>query len=31
MDVPHFALTIGEEAMPHIVGEGPAATIPVRK
>jgi quercetin dioxygenase-like cupin family protein len=30
-DVPHFAMTKGEEVMLHIVGEGPAATIPVRK
>ena len=27
-DVPHFAMTKGEEVMLHIVGEGPAATIP---
>jgi quercetin dioxygenase-like cupin family protein len=30
-DVPHFAMTKGEEVMLHIVGEGPAATNPVRK
>ncbi len=29
--VPHFARTKGEDVMLHIVGEGPAATIPVRK
>ncbi len=30
-DVPHFAMTKNEEVMLHIVGEGPAATNPVRK
>jgi len=30
-DVPHFAMTKDEEVMLHIVGEGPAATNPVRK
>ena len=30
-DAPHFALTKGEEVMLHIVGEGPAATNPVRQ
>lgn len=30
-DVPHFAMTRGEEVMLHIVGEGPAGTNPVRK
>jgi quercetin dioxygenase-like cupin family protein len=30
-DVPHFALTRGEEVMLHIVGEGPAGTNAVRK
>lgn len=30
-DVPHFALTRGEDVMLHIVGEGPAGTHPVRK
>lgn len=30
-DVPHFAMTKGEEVMLNIVGEGPAATNPVRK
>ena len=29
--VAHFARTKGEAVMLHIVGEGPAATIPVRK
>jgi quercetin dioxygenase-like cupin family protein len=29
-DAPHFARTKGEEVMLHIVGEGPAATNPVR-
>jgi quercetin dioxygenase-like cupin family protein len=29
--IPHFAMTKGEEVMLHIVGEGPAATNPVRK
>ena len=30
-DVPHFAMTKNEDVMLHIVGEGPAATNPVRK
>jgi len=30
-DVPHFAMTKGDAVMLHIVGEGPAATNPVRK
>lgn len=30
-DVPHFAMTKGEEVMLHIVAEGPEATNPVRK
>jgi quercetin dioxygenase-like cupin family protein len=30
-DVPHFAMTKGDAVMLHIVGEGPAATHPVRK
>jgi quercetin dioxygenase-like cupin family protein len=30
-DVPHFAMTRGEDVMLHIVGEGPAGTHPVRK
>jgi hypothetical protein len=30
-DAPHFAMTKGEEVMLHIVGQGPAATNPVRK
>lgn len=30
-NAPHFAMTKGEEVMLHIVGEGPAATNPVRK
>ncbi len=30
-DVPHFAMTKGEEVMLQIVAEGPAATNPVRK
>jgi quercetin dioxygenase-like cupin family protein len=29
--VPHFAMTKGDAVMLHIVGEGPAATNPVRK
>jgi hypothetical protein len=29
--VPHFAMTKGDEVMLHIVGEGPAGTIAVRK
>jgi quercetin dioxygenase-like cupin family protein len=28
---PHFAMTKGDEVMLHIVGEGPAGTIAVRK
>jgi quercetin dioxygenase-like cupin family protein len=30
-DVPHFAMTKGDAVLLHIVGEGPAATNPVRK
>jgi len=30
-NVPHFARTKGEPVLLHIVGEGPASTVPVRK
>jgi quercetin dioxygenase-like cupin family protein len=30
-DVPHFARTMGEPVLLHIVGEGPASTMPLRK
>ncbi len=30
-DMPHFARTKGEPVLLHIVGDGPASTVPVRK
>ena len=30
-NVPHFARTGGEPVLLHIVGEGPASTVPFKK